>query len=525
MTTTWQRAIVTCAACMAIGACGDVAPSVSTNYPDISARGGAVQGSVLTLSSDSVPAMYRTLLPIDLPTVLDVTIADNAEIQLARQRVSGREGNYESAIGGAFPAIVPTALFRRIDGRNPNSNGDLFSVGFNTFQPSVAIEWVINPGKVYYEIIASKKRLVASRDQEIAVRQEVLRRAANEYYSLVLGQARIEAARQSLKESEELLRITRIRTQAGAGIAADELRAEARLAERQQDLSSALNQFYNVSLALMTTLQLDDPTATLVPSIRELPSRTLVRQDIPIENLLEYAMRYRPDLAGARALVDAAIADRKSALWGNWGPQFEVSYEYGGITGHANNIDRGNGLPGTLIVNPLSTTGAFSPNPVANAAIREGIRRGSQKLDPDRDVTFKFSQRTQFDALVGARWSVAAFGILKAASAGRDRATIEADQAFVVAKAQVVGAAQDVVTHLQLMEAATRQVHAADEALRLTQANLSAGTMTTADVLQAQDAVAKARLSRARAIVGYNQSQVNLVAGIGMLTVESLALP
>ena len=63
---------------------------------------------------------------------------------------------------------------------------------------------------------------------------------------------------------------------------------------------------------------------------------------------------------------------------------------------------------------------------------------------------------------------------------------------------------------------------AAEEALRLGEANLRAGTMTTLDVLQAQDAATQARLRYAEAVVRYNQSQVNLLAALGLLDDASL---
>ncbi len=100
---------------------------------------------------------------------------------------------------------------------------------------------------------------------------ETLRRATNEYYELVLSQASLSAAHQGVEEAEELLRISHLRTQAGMGVPADELRAEARLAETQQDLVASLAGFYDASVSLAVTLHLDS-TATLVPDIKELPT-------------------------------------------------------------------------------------------------------------------------------------------------------------------------------------------------------------------------------------------------------------
>ena len=69
-----------------------------------------------------------------------------------------------------------------------------------------------------------------------------------------------------------------------------------------------------------------------------------------------------------------------------------------------------------------------------------------------------------------------------------------------------------------------RQVNAATEALRLTQANLSAGMMTTLDVLTAQDSLSRAGLRYAHAVVGYNQAQVDLLASLGLVDGVSLGV-
>ena len=59
---------------------------------------------------------------------------------------------------------------------------------------------------------------------------------------------------------------------------------------------------------------------------------------------------------------------------------------------------------------------------------------------------------------------------------------------------------------------AKEQVNSAEEALHLTEAHHSAGTMTTLDVLQAQDVAIEARLRFAHAVIGYTQAQVNLLS-------------
>jgi len=480
--------------------------------------------AAMRLDASQVRPMYRELLAIDLPTVVRLASADNIDVRLARYAVEQSQGRLEGAVGGAFPALVPSAIFEHVEGSVRATEGNIVGAGFNTFQPSIAIQWITNPGRVAYDILAAKKRLQASRKSEQAVQIETLRMAVVQLYDLVLAQAQISTAHQALQEAEELYRINQSRVRAGSGVRADELRADAPRAERKQDFAVAMNALYRASLALTETLQLEDPTVTLIPKMDSLPSIELIRNDVPIEDLLAIAVEHRPDLQSLRALVEAATSDEGATWWGAFGPQFSVGYQYGGITGHSNNTDKGTGIPPNLIVNPLTSTGAFSTDGRVNGVIREGILRTSQRLDHNRDQTFSFSDQQRFNAGVGSRWSLSAFGDLKASGAAQQQARLQAQRLLTIVKTQVVRAQQDGRLNRQLIDLAAQQTASAEEALRLSQANLQAGAMTTLDVLQAQDAVSQARLRHAEAVVRYNQSQVDLLASLGLLDEKSFVV-
>ncbi len=486
--------------------------------PDVAPAEAHTDAQPLRLDASQIKPMYTELLPIDLPAVVQVAAARNFDIRQARTSVEASLGEYESTVGGAFPAIVPTALFEQAEGTFRATRGNLVGVGFNSFTPSIAIQWVINPGRVINDIIAAKKRLHATEDLEQAVIQDTLRRAVVQYYALAFTQAAVSAAHQGVIEAEELLRITRIRVRTGTGVPADELRAEARLAEQRQDMVSSLQTFYNASVNLTLTLHLDS-AVTLVPRVTELRPTELVRANLEIEELLSIAVTFRPDLESVRRLVEAAAARTGSTWWGGFGPEFALGFRYGWIKQNANNVDRGRGIPPNLILNPASPTGEFSSNPFVNGLIREGINRDSRGRD---DISTGYQSQQFGNASLGWRLSLATFGDLKTAKAFEEQALIRAERLLALVGAEVVTAAQSSQTQDQLVSLAHQQVASAEEALRLTEANLRAGTMTTLDVLQALDAATEARLRHARAVVAYNQSQVNLLASIGLLSEDAL---
>lgn len=505
-----------CVSCL-LWASGCAVPLAFPQRPDLRPGPESPNGAPLPLDRSHVEPMFTELLPIDLDTVVRVALAQNIDIRLARYEVQHSQGRLESAVGGVFPVVAPLALFEHVEGSVRATEGRIVNVGFNTFQPSIALQWIVNPGQAAYGIIAAKRRFLASEHSERTVQLETLRRAAIQFYELVLAQARIGAAHQAVMEAQELVRINELRSRAGTGVPADEMRAQARLAEREQDLALALNALYRASMTLTMTLQLDDPRITLVPKLDQLRPAPIVRENVAIDELLHHAVVHRPDLQSVRELIEAADAERGASWWRGFGPQFAAAYQYGGITGHANNTNQGQGIPPNLILNPRSESGAFSDNVFANALIKEGILRTSRRLAENRDETFAFSDQQRLTAGMSARWSLSAFGDLKAAEAVKQQAVLGAERALLAVKTEVVDAVQASRLNRKLINLATHQLTAAEEALRLTQANLRAGTMTTLDVLQSQDAVAQARLRYAEAVIRYNQSQVNLLWSLGLI--------
>jgi outer membrane protein TolC len=382
--------------------------------------------------------MYdHRLLAVDLPTVVRVAMARNIDIKEAQQRIEASRGGYESSVGAIFPSLTPNVTALGIQGAISTPSGFALAT-FSHFFPAAAIEWIINPGQVAYDVIASKRRLEASQQQDQAVALETTRVAAVQYYDLVLTQAQVSVAWRAIKEAQELLRIERLRLKTGTGLPADELRAEAALAGKQA---------------------------------------SLVREDLPIDDMLVTAVRYRPDLEAVRALLAAAEADKGATLWGGLGPQAQSM--------------------GILATRPPAGS-------VVDTMYRQPIYRTTG----------------------GFNWSAATFGRIKSATANVNIAALDLNRQLDQVQATVVSAHQASLTAGKLIPIAKQQVTSAEEALRLTQKNLRVGTNLTIDVLQAQDAADEARLRHATAVVRYNQSQVNLLAALGLIDQANVvALP
>jgi outer membrane protein TolC len=420
----------------------------------------------LEIDASHIRPMYdRRMFAVDLPTAVRVAMSRNLDIQAAQEHVAASRGEYEASIGMIFPSVSPNITARGLRGAVSTPSG--FTVlSFNHVFPTILLQWIINPGQVAYDIIASKRRLEASDQRDLAVVEEAVRTVAVQYYDVVLAQAQVGVAQRSLEEAKELLRIERLRSTTGTALPVDELRAEAALAAREQSLLTALNDFYDASVALTVVLRLD-PTVILVPK-SVIKETTLVREDLSIDDMLVTATRYRPDLEAVRTLVAAADADVGSTIWGGLGPQIDAF--------------------GTLTTPPPANT-------LSDTLYRE---------------------RT-YVATGGFNWSAATFGRIRTAIANAKIAKTEAERQLDLVQAAVVTAHQTSLIAKKKIPLARQEVAFAEEALRRTQTNLEAGTGLTVDVLVAQDAADQARLRYVSAVIRYNQAEVNLLATLGLI--------
>jgi outer membrane protein, multidrug efflux system len=455
--------VTACAGCAAPPAPPPPAPSLAPAAPAAQA---------VALADAAIRPMYREIVAVDLPSVVRLALAQNLDLQRARANVEAASGRYEGSVEAIFPVFAPTVAWQHVSGANQNANGTLVHANFSNLLPALTLQWIVNPGRVVYDIVASKRRMEASQDQERAARLETLRRAVDEYYDLLLEQAEVASAQQAVAEAEESARLTSARARAGTALAADETRAQAFLAGRRQDLLLAVARFDRASLALAATLDLD-PVVTLSPAPREVLQVTLVRDDVVIDELLQLAVRHRPDLESARALLAAAKADDSAVLWNSFGPQLFAAYSYGSIT----------------------TRGA--------------------------DGTSGPHQRSVAAAGATVAANPAVFGQDHVADADVRAAALEVEARLLRVRGEVVAAQQASLTNAALLPIATDQVRAAEESLRLAQVGLKAGTTLLLDTLQAEQELDAARVSLAAAAVHYDQAQVDLLAALGLLEESS----
>jgi outer membrane protein TolC len=471
-----KSAFARCAALLLtsiISACADDPAAPELDRPNVAPVRQKSSGT-LRLDNEQIPAMYRQVLAIDLENVAHVASADNIDILKARQQVEASQGQLESAGAAILPVVGPGIVLNHLQGVDINNLGILQAAHFTTLNPAVLVRWAVNPGQVYFNVLASKKRLLATKQQDSAVKMQIIKVAVLQYYDLVLAQARVAVARDALAQAQEFVRLAQRRYDAQSGLFVDVTRGDAVLADRQQDLALALNDFHKASVALGSTLDLD-PTVTLVPRARELARRDLVRGDLGIDQMLALAVQWRPDLQSVNTLLAAADDDTKAIIWGAGTPNLQATYQAG----------------------------------------KFGSRTATQVF-PSRGQEIS-------GASVGWVFNPVVFGQVRTSGAVTQIAVLDAKRLLEEVKAEVVVSAQDSITFARLIPIAEKQVAATQDALRVTRENFQIGTGLFLDVLQAEDALSQARLRHASAITNYNRSQVSLLAALGLLDQTNVA--
>ncbi|MGC8541373.1 MAG: TolC family protein [Phycisphaerae bacterium] len=425
--------------------------------------------------------MYTELKSIDLPTIYRLLVDNNLSIQKAEQEVEVARGKFASAVGAAFPVIAPTAIFSYYNGVHPSSTQGVVTADFRALTPAAAIQWVINPGRTIYTIVADEDRLAAAREQEQSVDNQSMAEAALQFYNLILAQADVASANATMRERKEQLRLANLQFQQGVNIAADVASSRAAYAGSQRDLLLALYHFYRRSAALATTLRIN-PAITLVPRAHHLRLRQLVRTNFTEKQLVIIALKNRPDLQVAQQYIRAAEAQQGAVGWGDLGPTMTAGYAVGADTRNA----------------------AYTKSP-----------KGGWK-------NFHYRGFQEGQAGIGWKLGLSTFGDIHAAAALQKISIINANQVIDNIEQQVVIIQQASAVNAKLIPIVTSELSAARYALRTTQANFKNGTATEVDVLVREAQLAKARSDYDQAIVEYNESQIALVAALGLMDAKAM---
>lgn len=452
------------------------------NHPEASDSRSEVPALRIRPGTAPPPAVGPSTV-INLPQALQMGRANNLTIALARNRIASAEVGLKQAQLRWLPDLQfgPTYLLH--DGLIQRAPGEII----NTHRQSLFIgggpnfRLDLNEGFMLPKIARSLIR--AATAAEAAVTNQTLLEVAESYLNLLAAYSSAEIAREASDNAAELFALTEDFEGTGAGLPSDTARAQAELETRHQQLERSAERIAVSSVELAQRLFLV-PTTLLVPAESSVYPIELIPADCAAPDLIERALRARPELAEHRALVDVALQRLQKTKLRPLVPSLQVGFTSGGFGGGAT------GFPGGM----------------------DG----------------RFGGRDDLGGV--AQWEVRGFGLGEVAARRQGRiqvesAEIQLGRVINDVMAEVASAEKSADSRQRQVATTERAVEAASRSFELNQRRIQGGAGLPIEVLQSIQALEKARTEYLNAVTAYNKAQFRLLTALGTTPTAPVGTP
>lgn len=200
------------------------------------------------------PTKRLPLAPVIAKANTAVNESPVFKLALSNQKIA--DAQRMEAMAGLLPQVSYGSGTGKRDYDVAASNGGLTNYSGEFKQRTLtAKQMLFDFGGVWYNMSAAQKRQAASEMKADAQRSEVLLQAVRVFYETQRGLLQVRLARENLQARRAFVSFIRERAELGASSSADVIRAESRVAEALDALSSSLQalsqaqasyrQFYN----------------------------------------------------------------------------------------------------------------------------------------------------------------------------------------------------------------------------------------------------------------------------------------
>jgi outer membrane protein TolC len=358
--------------------------------------------------------------------------------------------------------------------------------------------------------IAVNNRLIrVARNQvkqaDLTFRQQLIATVAavvNLYSDLVSFNEEVKVRRQALALSEKLYNDNKKQVEIGTLAPIEIVRAEAEVAQRQQELTQAETQVLQQETILKNYISRTGVMSPALADARVVPTDSLRMPDTeqiqPIQDLVETAITTRPELEQTRLSVENAkisLEGSKSQLL----PQLDL------VAAATNN-----GLAGSINVLPNAPVQGIIPVRQANPNFLGGL--GS--------VWTQVFSRNYPDYSIGFQLNIPLRNRQAQADIIRDQLTLrqqelrqrqEVNQIRVDVQNALIGLQQSRARY----QAAQKSRVLQEQTLDAEQKKYALGASTIFFVIQAQRDLAQAQFTEVSALSAYNRSRVSLLRSTG----------
>lgn len=340
---------------------------------------------------------------------------------------------------------------------------------------------------------------------DLTFRQQVMATVAavvNLYSDLVSFNEDVKVRRQALALSEKLYNDNKKQVEIGTLAPIEIVRAEAEVAQRQQELTLAETQVLQQETILKNYISRTGVMSPALADARVVPTDSLRMPDTeqiqPIQDLVQTAISGRPELEQTRLSVENA----KISLEGSKSQLLPLL----DLVGAATN----NGLAGSINTLPNPPVNGVIPVRQANPAFLGGLG----------GVLGQVFSRNYPDYSIGFQLSIPLRNRTAQADVIRDQLTLrqselrqrqEVNQIRVDVQNALIGLQQSRARY----QAAQKSRVLQEQTLDAEQKKYALGASTIFFVIQAQRDLAQAQFSEVSALSTYNRSRVSLLRATG----------
>ena len=389
--------------------------------------------------------------------VVRLAQAQNPEIAIARKKIQAARGGQIEARSGYLPSVVSSGLYRR---RERATSTRLRPDDYNASLR--VVENLYTGGATSNQVEIARLNFAKQQDELQTVTDRVTMDVRLAFYELLLNREKIHVREESVAVLREELKSQREKLSAGTVGPLDASRAEVALANEEPELIQAQTDLRNSYLRLSDLCGIDarssgEPQFEAVGVLQYEPRRP------DLEATLARALTLRPEIKSAER--DVAIEEK----------QLEV--------------DRAESRP--------------------HVDFFTGYEAYSER-DPNVGPEFNHGYVVGLNASWALFDGYATRGRMQATSARRDAAILALKAVKLGIESEVRSAFLDLQQADSVLQAQSKNVRTADDALAFAKSNFAAGLGTQLDILQASADVTRTRTTRLSAIYLHNAALARL---------------
>ena len=435
-------------------------------------RTGLGLALLLFLAGQALAGQDQQNIGFTLDQAYETALDKNEHVAISREELRQDRSEIAIATSNLYPQVSAVAAYNRekdmtitADGRDLGTFGNPDEYGTLTIRLD---QHIYQFGKVWSGRKMARYYFKSSKFRHVRRLKEILFNVSTRYYEALLGRRAIEIAENALKRANRQMAQARARFEVGVLTQTDVLRAQVQVAQSQEQLERAKNQ-YDIALE---NLALELGVASVPGELAEPPEKNIRPASIPV--LYQKALTHRQDLSEAENRVNAA-EERVDFEQADFFPNLSIEGQY--------------------------------------------IRTEEPDMFFDEDDDWQAALKLSYPLFTG--WKTSAE--VGKAKSQRDQAKAAISRLRKEIRNQVRSVYLDIQTQKKVIQQLEKQVKAAKRNYRQVTAQFKQGVVTAVDQVDAFTALNEAENRLAQAYYSYQLDQIRLELAMGTFQTDLLA--